>query len=422
MIGVPDAVSANGMATDSIQRIVIVGAGQAGGWAAKALRDAGFAGALTLVGDEPHPPHERPPLSKAVLAGKADAASTHLFKPALLAGLALDWRAQTVATGIHRALQRVEIQGGDPIPYDRLLLCTGGRARMFDAPGAREHSIHVLRTLGDSKRLGAALQAARRVLVIGGGWIGLEVAATARSMGREVTVVETAPRLCARVVPPAVSALLLDMHARRGVSLRTGVGVARLEPALGGGTNAVLSDGTSVVADCLVAGVGLVPNDELARAAGLACDGGILVDARCATSDPRIFAAGDVAVGPNTHAAGTVRLESWQNAQDQGIAAARAALGMEVHYDPVPRFWSDQYDTNLQILGWPRATDDVVVRGDVAQGRFLVLTLEGGRLHSAFSFNAARELRVLRKLIEVRAAVDPLRLADSSQDLATIAA
>ena len=399
------------------RRIVILGAGQAGGWAAKTLRAEGFAGTITLVGDEIHPPHERPPLSKAFLSSDAEPASTHLFQPPVLAALALDWRWGVPAKAIYRSERYVELQSGEQLPYDRLLLCMGGRARVLTSPGAEGANVHVLRSIDDAQRLRRSLVTARQVVVIGAGWIGLEVAAAATQIGASVHVVEASPRVCARVLPPRISALLQAMHERHGVRFSLERSVSGLQQR-SGKTIVSLDDGSSIIADCVVAGIGLVPNDELARAAGLACAGGIIVDRRCATSDPTILAAGDVAVAPNTCAGGPVRLESWQNAQDQGIAAARSALGLDAVYDPIPKFWSDQYDANVQMLGWPSAADDAVVRGDPATHRFVVFALEGARVRAAIAFNAGREMRPARRLIDTD--VDIGRLADPSIDLSNV--
>ena len=393
----------------SIDRIVIVGAGQAGGWAAKTLRAEGFAGSITLVGAEVHAPHERPPLSKAFLREDVDPASTHLFKPALFATLALDWRWGVSAKAIWRSERYVELESGEQLPYDRLILCMGGRARRLACPGAENVGVHTLRSIEDAHRLRRALLSSRDVVIVGGGWIGLEVAAAAARLGASVHVVEVASRLCARVLPPRVSSLLQAMHERHGVRFSLGRAVASLRGS-GGRTIVTLDDGAAFDADCIVAGIGLVPNDELARAAGLACSGGIIVDKQCATTDPAIFAAGDVAVAPNSCARGPVRLESWQNAQDQGIAAARAALGLRVAYDPIPRFWSDQYDENVQILGWPSASAEAVIRGDPPSGRFLVFAVEGTRVRAVIGFNSGREMRPARALIDTD--VDTERLAD----------
>jgi 3-phenylpropionate/trans-cinnamate dioxygenase ferredoxin reductase component len=401
----------------SIERVVIVGAGQAGGWAAKTLRASGFAGSITLVGAEVHAPHERPPLSKTFLRDDVDPASTHLFKPALFATLALDWRWGVSAKAIYRSERYVELESGEQLPYDRMILCMGGRARTLACPGAEKANVHALRSIEDAQRLRRALAASRDVVIVGGGWIGLEVAAGAVQLGASVRVVEVASRLCARVLPPGASALLQALHERHGVRFSLGRGVASMQER-GDRTLVTLDDGATLDADCVVAGIGLIANDELARAAGLACSGGIIVDQHCATTDPAIFAAGDVAVAPNSCARGPVRLESWQNAQDQGIAAARAALGLGVAYDPIPKFWSDQYDANVQILGWPSASADAVIRGDPASGRFLVFAVEGVRLRAVIAFNSGREMRPARAFIDTD--VDVARLADPSVALADL--
>jgi 3-phenylpropionate/trans-cinnamate dioxygenase ferredoxin reductase subunit len=402
------------VSADGLARIVIIGAGQAGGWAAKTLRDAGFTGEVTLIGDEPHPPHARPPLSKSVLSGAAEPPVTHLFKPALFDALRLDWRPSANAVAIDRTRREVRLGDGGTVRYDRLLLCTGGRARMLDIAGAQEAGVRTLRSIEDALMLRGALLPGRTLVVIGGGWIGLEVAATACKLGLEVRVLEALPRLCARILPAALSDVLRALHERNGVAISCGATVTRLRRRPDGRVVAV-GNGVEVTGDAVIAGIGLVPNDTLARECGLECERGIVVDASCATSDPRIFAAGDVAV-----TAGGVRLESWQNAQDQGIAAARAALGLPVRYEPLAKFWSEQHDTMIQVLGRPGADDDIVFRGDAAANRFVAFTLRGGRLQSAVAFNAARDLRAARSLIEKRSAVDPAALADVTRDLATL--
>ncbi|MFI4925141.1 MAG: NAD(P)/FAD-dependent oxidoreductase [Vicinamibacteria bacterium] len=406
---------------DAPASVVIVGAGQAGGWAAKTLRDAGFAGRVTLIGDEAHPPYERPPLSKGVLAGARAPETTHLFKGAAFENFNLDWRAGVRVVRIDRERRRVELDAGEPATYDRLILCTGGRARALDVPGAGEAGVRTLRSIDDSLAMHAAMGDARALLVIGGGWIGLEVAATARKRGLEVRVVEFAPRLGARVLPPAISDALRALHEREGTLIETGRSVQRFDRTAGGRGAATLDDGRVVEADLVVAGIGLVPNDELARSAGLACTpAGVVVDAQCRTSDAAIFAAGDLAVTPNRAARASVRLESWQNAQDQGIAAAKAALGQDVRYDPLPRFWSDQYDASVHMLGWIEPTQALVMRGDPATLKFTAYALDDGRVRGFCAFNAARDIRPSRKLIESGTTVEAAKLADPTVDLATL--
>ncbi|HWT17698.1 MAG TPA: FAD-dependent oxidoreductase, partial [Variovorax sp.] len=382
--------------------IAIVGAGQAGGWAAQTLRSEGFAGRVVLIGDEPHRPYERPPLSKAVLSGDAHADTTHLLKPEAFDALRIDWRPNVGATFIDRTARQLHLTRGAHVPYDKLILCNGGRARRLNIPGADLPGVFSLRSIEDAAALGAALSAGRRLLVVGGGWIGLEVAATARKKGMGVTVVEAMGRLCERTVPAEISGYLLQLHTAHGVDVRLGTGIERLVQGARGALTASFTDGRTLECDAVLVGVGLVPNDELAREAGLACDGGVLVDSQCRSSDPDILAAGDVAAWHCEWAGRRMRLESWQNAQEQGIAAARTALGIAVNHQPLPWFWSDQYEVNLQIFGMPTPAHDVVVRGDRNSGSFVMFFLDAGKVVAALGPNAARDLRFARRLIERR--------------------
>jgi 3-phenylpropionate/trans-cinnamate dioxygenase ferredoxin reductase subunit len=366
-----------------LQRVLVIGAGQAGGWAAKTLREEGFGGEIVLVGEEAHPPHERPPLSKEVLLGLKPAESTYLWP----GGLAVDFRPRLRAVAIDRSARQVALSDGARLAYDRLVITTGARVRRLDRPGA-----HYLRTIEDAAALRAALLRGGRVLVIGGGWIGLETAAAARKLGCAVTLVESAERLCARVLPPILSDYLKRLHERHGVELRLGTAA-------------------TPEADTVVVGIGVVPNVELAEAAGLAIANGIAVDAFGATSDPDIYAAGDVASRDG------VRLESWANAQNQAIAAARSLLGRPTAHDEVPWFWSDQYDVNLQLAGLPSPGQEIVQRGRSEEDRFTLFFLAGGRLAAAAAVNNGRELRIAKRLIEAGRPVDPGALADESRPL-----
>lgn len=415
-----------------IAQIVIVGAGQAGGWAAATLRSEGYAGRIVLIGAEPHPPYERPPLSKAVLKGEARPEHTHLMPPDTFAGLGLDHRAGVRVAALDREAHEVVLADGERVGYDRLLLCTGGEARPLEVPGGELDGVLTLRTLEDAERLKGRLSEGARIVVIGGGWIGLEVAATARQAGAGVTVIEAMPRLCQRGVPEAISDYLRRLHTGHGVDVRLGSGVRQISRSLrdssqsdeeagtvaGGHLHVHLTDGTTLDADTVVAGIGLVPSVELAERAGLDTDhGGVVVGPDTRTSDPLILAAGDVAVADNPWAGRRVRLESWQNAQDQGVAAAKAALGQDVRHEPLPWFWSDQYDVNLQIYGVPRPEHEVVVRGNPEEGPFLVFFVEGGRMRAAMGPNGGRELRLTKRIIEREVAVDPVALADPTVPL-----
>lgn len=402
-------------------RVVIVGAGQAGGWAARTLRKEGFAGTITLVGDESWPPHERPPLSKSVLLGTAEPASTHLFPDADWAALDIGWMACRCARTLDRQARTLVLDDGTSLPWDRLILCTGGRPRTLIPKGMGENC-EALRTINDALRLRERLQSARRLLVIGGGWIGLEVAATARELGLEVTLVEAGDRLCARSLPENVSTWLLELHRRQGVRVMLNTAVSSASKQPDGSVDVRLSPaldaGSTLAVDLVVAGIGMIANDELASAAGLECASGIVVDASCRTSDPDIFAAGDVAVSPNSWMGCSGRLESWQNAQEQGIAAALSAMGRAVVHDPIPWFWSDQFGVNLQIQGVICDADQVVTRGAVGTSgddlRLIHFYLREGRIRGVVGLNAAKDVRASKKLIATGASPDAAALADAS--------
>ncbi len=402
------------------ERIVIVGTGQAGGWAAKTLRDEGFAGCIIAVGEELHAPYERPPLSKAVLAGKAAPATTRIFPDELWRGLAVDWMPGRRAVALDRIAKVIRLDDGTEIRYDRLLLATGGRARALSVSTPAGGGIHTLRTLDDALVLAKLLPSCGRLLIIGAGWIGLEVAATARQSGTPVHVVEAQSRVCARALPAAIASRLQSLHQRHGVTFSLGATVARIETGATGGLCAWLGDGTAVAADCIVAGLGMIANDTLAQDAGITCANGIVVDALCATSDPHVFAAGDVAMAPSRWAGETIRLESWQNAQDQGIAAARSMLGHDAPYDPVPRFWSDQYDTHIQIVGLPKPSHRIAIREGNDADHFIAFALDGNRVRAAIGFNGGRDMRVARALVERATIVDPERLLDAGIDLKNV--
>jgi 3-phenylpropionate/trans-cinnamate dioxygenase ferredoxin reductase subunit len=400
--------------------IVIVGAGQAGGWAAKTLRGEGFAGRITLIGLELHPPYERPPLSKSVLAGAATVESCYLFKPDAFAALNLDFRAGVRATRIDRAARAVHLENGSSVAYDKLILATGGEARRLPVPGGDGPRVHYLRTLDESLAIRAALGPGRRLAVVGGGWIGLEVAATARKSGAEVTVLETVDRLCARAVPPSVSEFLHGLHERHGVAIRTSCGVKAIEDRGAEGLRLALGDGSTLDADAVVVGIGLVPQIQLAREAGLEVGDGVLVDERCRASDPDILVAGDCANMPLACLGRRVRLESWANAQNQAVVAAKSALGQDVRYDELPWFWSDQFEANVQIVGLPERWPEPVVRGDRNGASFSLFYLDGERVVAVVSINAPRDLRAAKRLMQDGRAVRATDLADPAFNLAKL--
>eukprot|EP01037_Dinobryon_pediforme_P029562 gene29562-33252_t len=327
---------------------VIVGAGEAGVAAGVALRDRGYDGPITLIGAEAREPYERPPLSKAViLAGAPE--PPPIGAAGRLRALDIQLRTGVAATGIDWDGRRLFVDDGDTLFYDKLLLATGARARPLSAPGG-ELAL-TLRTYDDSLAIRAALDGAGRVVIIGGGFIGLELAASARQRGVAVTLIEAAPRVLMRGVDAGFAAMIAARHRAEGVDLRTGTGLAAIA-ADGAGRLVTLADGEVVRADCVIAGIGAAPDTRLAAAAGLALDSGIAVDGRLQTSDPDIFATGDCCSFPSRLYGGRrIRLEAWRNAQDQGAFVAGSMLGGDALYTAVPWFWSDQYDMHLQIAG-----------------------------------------------------------------------
>jgi 3-phenylpropionate/trans-cinnamate dioxygenase ferredoxin reductase subunit len=398
------------------EAVVVVGAGQAGAWVARTLRSHGFVGRLVLVGDESALPYERPPLSKEQLQATPPKMQ-FLMSPEELDVLNIEWRRATRCARIDRLARKVELSNGESLRYDRLVLCTGGRARLPRIPGLYVDCVHTLRTLEDAKRLQAKLRSDVRLLVIGGGWIGLEVAASARAVGCSVTLVEAGAALCTRTGSPALSVFLETLHQANGVDLRLETTVAALEHE-NGVCRVRYTDGSMQEIDLVVVGIGLEHNDSLARTAGLACDRGILVDQQCRTSDERIFAAGDVTVMRDADGS-LLRLESWQNAQDQGIAAARAVLGMDIVYRPAPFFWSQQYDALVQIAGLPIQGAPTLIRVADAD-KLIAIELNGdSQITSVVCTNSPRDFRQLRKFVSESTRVDPTILSDVGLPLAT---
>ena len=394
-----------------MERIVIIGAGQAGVQAAATLRAEGFGGTLTLIGEEPYPPYQRPPLSKAYLAG--DFARERLFlKPdSFYVETGCDLRLRTVAIAIDRAAKIVRLSDGTALGYDRLLLTTGARVRRVPVPGADLPGVHYLRGIEDVDALRPRFQPGARLAVVGGGYIGLEVAAVAVKHGLDVTVVEAADRVMVRAASPQLSAFYEEEHRSHGVKFQLGAMAEAFEGA--GRVEAVKTNHGCVTADFVLAGIGIVPNCELAQEAGLPCDNGIAVDEFAATSDPDIFAAGDCTSHP-AFAGGRVRLESVQNAIDQARHAALAILAQPAVYREVPWFWSDQYDLKLQIAGLAQPGDVTVLRGNPQTRKFSVFHLRGGVVAAVEAVNAAPDYIVGRKLIAAQARIAPERLADSS--------
>jgi 3-phenylpropionate/trans-cinnamate dioxygenase ferredoxin reductase subunit len=414
------AISNAASNADVPQTIVVIGGGQAAGWVVKTLRKTGFEGRLVMIADEIHLPYERPPLSKAVLSGDADIDTVRLFASDDFASLNVEAWQPDVATQIDRAQRIVRTQSGREVQYDRLVIATGGAARKLPASLVKTDHIAYLRTLDEASALGERLRASKHVLVIGGGWIGLEVAATASKLGVAATVVEGAPRLCARSVPPVVSEFLLDLHRSNGVDVRLSAALTSLDthPEDASKVRATLADGSTIDADFAVAGIGLTPHTSIAEAAGLPVNDGIVVDEHGMTNDPRIFACGDVANHPSAWLKRRVRLESWANAQNQAIVVAKAALGQFEPYAEIPWFWSDQYDVNLQILGDIPADAELVVRGDVSARRATLFHVADGGVRGVIAINTPRDLKLARKWMTQGRTVDVAALADADKALA----
>ncbi len=403
-------------ATDTI---VIIGAGQAGGWTAKTLRDEGFEGRIVVIGDEPYAPYERPPLSKDVLLGNAEKESCLLWPAGTLEGQNVELRLGETVASIDPAAHTVTLAGGETIGWTKLMLATGGRARPLPIPGADLDGVFVLRTIADTDAIRPLLTEGATVLVVGAGWIGLEVAAAARKRGAKAVVVEVGDRVCARALTPEMSAWVHALHERNGVDIRLSCGLKEFAGA-GRIERAVLADGTEIPCDLAVIGIGLVPNVELAQAAGLAVDNGIVVDETGRTSHPDIFAAGDVANHPNPLLGRRVRLESWENAQNQAIATAKAMLGKGEPYSEIPWFWSDQYDANIQLMGLPTDWDETVVRGDRDSGSFVEFYLKDGKIEGAAAVNNPRDLRFTRRLMTSGKSFEASSLADPAVKLQSL--
>ena len=401
--------------------VVIVGAGQAGGESAAELRKLGFAGRIVILGEEPQPPYKRPPLSKAYLAGSVQESGLYVMQAVQLEKASIEFRGDARVVRIDRAAKTVHLADGTTQAYDKLVLATGGRARPLTVPGADAANVFPLRTITDVQGIRAHCSEGKRVVIVGGGFIGLEVAAVAIKLGLKVTVLEGLPRVLARVTAPEVSAFFERAHREAGVDLRTGAQMAGFE---GSPVTAVLlADGTRIACDFVGVGIGLIANTEVAQDAGVVVDNGIVVDEYAQTSDPDIVAAGDCTNHPSEFLGRRVRLESVQNAMEQGRAAARTLFGRVEPYRMVPWFWSDQYDLKLQMVGVSGTHDQLVLRGDPATQRsFAAFYLKQGKLIAADTVSRPQDFMFAKKLVAEGAVLDPAQLADESIPLKTLAA
>jgi 3-phenylpropionate/trans-cinnamate dioxygenase ferredoxin reductase component len=403
---------------------VIVGASLAGAKAAETLRAEGFTGPLVLIGSEDELPYERPPLSKDYLQGKAERDTIYVHPRPWYADNEVDLRLGVTATGIDRAAHAVTLADGSRVEYGRLLLTTGSAPRRLPVEGAGLDGVLYLRSVGDSDRLRAAFTGGARIAVIGAGWIGLEAAAAARQAGADVTVLEVADLPLLRVLGREAAEVFAALHRDHGVDLRFGVQVAAITGEGGHVSGIRLADGSTVAADAVVVGIGIAPNVQLAQEAGIDVDNGVRVDAALRSSDPDIYAAGDVASAFHPLLAKHIRVEHWANALNQGPAAARAMLGQDIAYDRVPYFYTDQYDLGMEYSGYvePDRYDRVVFRGDVAGREFIAFWLDGSsRVLAGMNVNVWDVTEPIQALVRSGRPVDPVALADPAADLESLA-
>jgi 3-phenylpropionate/trans-cinnamate dioxygenase ferredoxin reductase component len=403
--------------------IVVVGASLAGAKAVETLRDGGFDGAIVLVGEEDERPYERPALSKAYLTGKEARDKVYVHPESWYADHDVDLRLGIRAVRVDREARVVELGTGERVSYDKLLLTTGSDVVRLKVPGSDLDGLRYLRTLGDSTALKARLADAERLVVIGGGWIGLEVASAARGYGVDVVLIEPQRAPLLGVLGPELGEFYAQVHRDHGVDVRLGVAVSELTGDSGKLTGVVTSDGHQLPADVVVAGVGIRPNVELAAAAGLLVDDGIVVDEYLRSTDPDIYAAGDVANAHHPQLGRQVRVQHWANAHDQGPAAARSMLGFDEPYAKVPYFFSDQYDVGMEYSGLARPGDfdELLYRGDPASREFCAFWTSNGAIIAGMNVNVWDVHPTIRALIKAGVQVDSIKLGDPSVPLGDVA-
>jgi 3-phenylpropionate/trans-cinnamate dioxygenase ferredoxin reductase component len=401
------------------RRFVIVGGSLAGAKAAETLRADGFTGHVVIVEAGPERPYERPPLSKGYLAGSDEREKVYVHPEGWYAENNVELRLNTRVNGLDRTAKQLSLESGEQMPYDRLLLTTGSVVRRLDVPGADLDGVHYLRELADSDAIKAEREEGKRLVVIGAGWIGLEVAATARQHGAVVTVIETLALPLQRVLGDEVAQVFADLHREHGVDLRLNSGVDAILGEGGRVSGVRLTDGTELPADAVLVGVGIRPATELAEAAGLEVDNGVLVDQGLRTADPDVFAAGDVANAFNPLFGERLRVEHWANALNGGVAAAKSMLGEDVVYDRVPYFFSDQYDLGMEYSGYAPsgAYDRVVFRGSKAGREFVAFWLSDRRVLAGMNVNIWDVTDAIQDLVRSGRTVDPAKLADPSVPL-----
>ncbi|GGO87337.1 oxidoreductase [Marinobacterium nitratireducens] len=393
--------------------LIVVGAGQAAAQLLQALHRLGWRGSILLLGEEPELPYQRPPLSKEFLQGDYDEKRLGVRPQSFYDRAGVRFLAGIRAATIDRNGHRVVAESGEAFVYDRLVLTTGARVRRLQVPGSDLDGVCYLHTLADARALKSRFERSRRLAVVGGGFIGLEVAAVARERGVEVLVLEAQERLMARALTPSMSDYFASLHRRHGVEVRLDCQLERIDGSQGRVSALVTSGKETLAADLVVAGIGVQPNQELASACGLECDNGIAVDEFGSTSDSDIFAAGDCASHPDRRLGCRVRLESVQNATDQAAALAKALTGESCPYDALPWFWSHQYDVRLQMAGLSLGRDREVLRGDPAKDRFSLFSFRNGRLLAVDSINAPRDHSLARRLLSRGNSLTPEQAADA---------
>ncbi|MCY4221179.1 MAG: FAD-dependent oxidoreductase [Thiotrichales bacterium] len=390
---------------------IIAGAGHAGGQTAISLRQAGYEGRIVVCGDEPVPPYQRPPLSKKYLCGELALERVLLRPENFYATHDIELRLGSAVREFAPERRSVVLDGGESLDYTDLVIATGSRPRRLEVPGSDLGNIFYLRTLEDADAIGKELVAGRRLVVVGGGYIGLEIASTAKGLGMKVCVVEAADRILGRVTAPEMSAYYTHAHRARGVDVRLSTGIVSFEGD--GMVRGVVCADETIPADVVAIGVGITPNEGLAASAGIPCDGGILVDERCAAAE-HVYAVGDCTRHPNRILGRRLRLESVQNALEQARTAAANIAGTPAKYEQIPWFWSDQFDLKLQMVGMSQGYDTIVQRGSMDADDFAMFYLKEGMLIAADAVNRPREFMACRQLVPQRPSIDPVKLADES--------
>ena len=398
--------------------MVIIGAGHAAGQAAASLRQEKYTGPITIIGDEAHVPYQRPPLSKAYLSGAQEVDRVYLRPEKFYQDKDIDLKLSTRATAINADAKTVELEGGAKIEYDKLLISTGSRPRMLSIPGSDLGGIHYLRTIDDVDGIRAEMREGANLVIVGGGYIGLEVAAVGVEQGLNVHVLEMEDRILQRVTTPTMSDYYNQLHKGRGVNIHTQTAVTGFSG--NGKVQKVMCGDSEFDADMVIVGIGIVPNTELAEVAGLTCDNGIVVDDHCQTSDPDIYAAGDCTNHPNALLDRRLRLESVPNAMDQARTSVSNMLGGDKSYAAIPWFWSDQYELKLQMVGFSADGNREVVRGDMASNQFAVIYLKDNTVVAADAVNSPKDFMLCKQLVGKEA--DAAILEDSSIDLKSLLA